>query len=88
MSEKATLCAIREAYARPQGLFGHYGMETRAAEFDRMIAEVERAAAEKAWGRCVGEMPIDPDWKNFYADNNPYRAAALGLTAGQEGEKA
>ena len=56
-----------------------------AAQFDRMIAEVERAAAEMAWDRCVGEMPIDPDWKNFYADNNPYRAAALGLTAGQEG---
>lgn len=46
------------------------------AEFDRMIASVERAAAEKAWDRCVGEMPIDPDWKNFYGDNNPYRAEA------------
>lgn len=44
--------------------------------FGRMIAEVERSAAEKAWNRCVGEMPIDPDWKNLYSDNNPYRAEA------------
>lgn len=43
------------------------------AEFDRMIASVERAAAEKAWDRCVGEMPLDTDWKNYYVDNNPYR---------------
>lgn len=47
-----------------------------AGQFDRWLAEVERAAAEKAWDRCVGEMPIDPDWKNFYGDNNPYRAEA------------
>lgn len=50
--------------------------ERRYARFDRWLAEVERAAAEKAWDRCVGEMPIDPDWKNFYGDNNPYRAEA------------
>ena len=37
------------------------------------LADVERAAAEKAWDRCLGEMPIDLDWKNFYGDNNPYR---------------
>lgn len=43
---------------------------------DEKRAEWERAAAEKAWGRCVGEMPLDLDWKNFYGDNNPYRSAA------------
>lgn len=37
------------------------------------LAEHDRQVAEKAWDRCVGEMPIDPDWKNFYTDNNPYR---------------
>ena len=41
--------------------------------FDRWLAEVRRQAAEEAWARCVSEMPIDPDWKNFYGDNNPYR---------------
>lgn len=46
----------------------------------RWLAEVERAAAEKAWDRCVAEMPIDPDWKNYYGDSNPYRR--------NEGEKA
>lgn len=54
------------------------------AEFSRWLAahdaekraEWERAAAEKAWDRCVGEMPLDLDWKNFYGDNNPYRSAA------------
>lgn len=39
---------------------------------DRKV-ELERKAAEKAWDRCVGEMPIDPDWKIYYGDNNPYR---------------
>lgn len=47
--------------------------EEYEAEFNRWLAEVRREAAEEAWDRCVGEMPIDPDWKNFYGDNNPYR---------------
>lgn len=59
---------VREGYVEGTG-FG----EEVYAQFDRWLAEVERAAAEKAWDRCVGEMPIDPDWKNFYGDNNPYR---------------
>ena len=68
-------------------------------EFDRMIAAVERAAAEKAWGEGqksgmrytermraayeIGrpELPGPPS-------QNPYGAAALGLTAGQEEETA
>lgn len=47
----------------------------RVNEFDRWLAEHDRQVAERAWDRCVGEMPIDPDWKNFYSDQNPYRAA-------------
>lgn len=37
------------------------------------LAKRDRQVAEKTWDRCIGEMPIDPDWKNFYTDNNPYR---------------
>ena len=82
MNEKATLSAIREAYARPQGLFGHYGMEARAAEFDDVIAEVERAAAERAYSEAA--LAIQDGLGAWDAhEHNPYRAA-LGLTAGQE----
>lgn len=78
------LDAIRSAHlerAREDNDYGHvesceFAVEEAAEEFDRMIAEIERTAAGKAWDRCVGEMPIDPDWKNFYLDNNPYRAEA------------
>lgn len=55
----------------------------RIKELEAEIASVERAAAEKAWDRCVGEMPIDPDWKNFYSDNNPYRAEAYRQERGE-----
>lgn len=47
-----------------------------AADLEAFVRDRGRAAAEKAWDRCVGEMPIDPDWKNFYGDNNPYSAEA------------
>lgn len=43
------------------------------AEFDRWLAEVQRAAAEKAWDECLSQMPFDLDWKNQYGDQNPYR---------------
>lgn len=43
------------------------------AEFYRWLAEHDRQVKAEAWDRCVGEMPMDPDWKNFYGDNNPYR---------------
>lgn len=59
---------VRDAYA------GHdFDQAISSAQFARWLAEVERAAAEKAWDRCVAEMPIDPDWKNYYGDSNPYR---------------
>ena len=84
MSSGRTIRKIRRAAVEQLVREGVPPMGAKAS-FDAILAEVERAAAEKALDRCVGEMPIDPDWKNFYADNNPYRAAALGLTAGQEG---
>lgn len=61
-----------------------YGKCDCFQELVRELAEVERAAAEKAWDRCVNEMPIDPDWKNFYSDNNPYRAEAYRQERGEQ----
>lgn len=70
------------------------------AEFDRRIAEVERAAAEKAYeqGRLderhdcnryaeyqQGKI-TEEQYQRGVRSRNPYRAAALGLTAGQEGK--
>lgn len=52
------------------------------------LAEVERAAAEKAWdeGFDAGERDaMQHQTFNEPCIENPYRAA-LGLTAGQEGE--
>jgi hypothetical protein len=37
------------------------------------LTEYTRVKQAEAWDACIGEMPIDPDWKNFYGDNNPYR---------------
>lgn len=60
-------------------------------ELVRELAEVERAAAEKAWwaaesafGQAHDQDHLDP-WSHMPV--NPYRAATLGLTAGQEGEE-
>lgn len=67
---------VRQQYVFSDSVIDGTSFEDPAqgeAEFDRWLAQVELAAAEKAWNRCVGEMPIDPDWKNFYSDNNPYR---------------
>ena len=45
----------------------------QGADADAILASpVIRRIQAEAWDRCVGEMPIDPDWKNFYGDNNPY----------------
>lgn len=43
--------------------------EFYGAQFDSVIRRIQA----EAWDRCVGEMPIGLDWKNFYGDNNPYR---------------
>lgn len=44
------------------------------AEFDRMIAEVERAAAEQAWDRCVASsIYADGSPVEIVANVNPYR---------------
>ena len=61
------------------------------AEYDHWLAEVERAAAEKAWskGHAAGRDYQGDGWNSDAHDpeeDNPYRAAALGLTAEQEGE--
>lgn len=52
--------------------------------FRRWLAEYTRVKQAEAWDRCVGEMPIDPDWKNFYGDNNPYRAEAYRQERGEQ----
>lgn len=51
------------------------GIDAAQEAADAIMPLVRRIQAE-AWDRCVGEMPIDPDWKNFYGDNNPYREGA------------
>ncbi|MGO3147102.1 MAG: hypothetical protein ACTIJ6_05420 [Leucobacter sp.] len=67
----------------------HWEMEGR---FDRWLAEVERAAAEKALtdaadafrsGQISGMFMGRDDYSKAWLRA---RAAALGLTAGQEGE--
>lgn len=64
---------IRTAYA--DGAYTGAGQVARLVEFDRMIAEVERAAAEKAWWEaCVriadGESNLDI--ADTYQKQNPY----------------
>lgn len=54
------------------------GVDAAQEAADLILASpVIRRIQAEAWDRCVGEMPIDPDWKNFYGDNNPY-IEALG----------
>lgn len=89
---------VRMNYIR--GAFGEREMRGRGPRpavyhgkvFDRWCAEVERAAAEKAWsvGHAAGQDYRADGWNSDAHDpeeDNPYRAAALGLTAGQEREK-
>lgn len=52
---------------------GDYFIQKRAA--DKAEAERDAEVAAKAWDRCLGEMPIDLDWKIYYGDSNPYRKA-------------
>lgn len=40
---------IRQAYVRPDGLFGHYGMGARAAKYDAWLAKVVADAKAEAW---------------------------------------
>lgn len=65
-----TIEDVRNHYAYGCGP-EHTWAESRE-DFDRWLSEHDRQVAERAWDRCVGEMPIDPDWKNFYSDQNPY----------------
>lgn len=50
------------------------GSET-AAQFDRMIAELERKAADKAWDEGYQEANSDL-WREGGREGNPYRAEA------------
>lgn len=90
MSEYQLEEELLSAFVKERMRSGPAGEETAIRAADEymawkkgMIAEVERAAAEKAWDRCVGEMPIDQDWKIFYGDNNPYRAEAYRQERGE-----
>lgn len=74
MSDKATLSEIREAYVRPQGLFGHYGAYSRGEDFDAMIAEIELAAAEKALTDAADA--VDPESTVWVADESNPRGGA------------
>ena len=63
--------------------------DTAREKFDAWLAEVERAAAERAWGEghIAGRDYQGDGWNQDAHDpseDNPYRAAALGLTAEQE----
>ncbi|KAM9867083.1 hypothetical protein ACIFOC_00405 [Leucobacter aridicollis] len=50
MSDRTpSLTTVRAAWCRAHPFWATTDVEEREAEFDRMIAEVERAAAEKAW---------------------------------------
>lgn len=67
-----------------------YDFDEAVDGFDRMIAEVERAAAEKAWDACDDAITAALFARGNCRQRcsnawptNPYRAA-LGLTAGQE----
>lgn len=93
--------ALYKSHFDPAALQNHDG----GAEFDRWLAEVERAAAEKALTDAAHafaaasinvEIFNDPDERDARRRSNETRdalvaslrarAAALGLTAGQERE--
>lgn len=63
---------VRDAYMSNQGLKDRSG-----PEFDRWLAEVERAAAEKALLEAAEEIDTAEDRQQF---KNPTEAAPLGWT--------
>lgn len=62
---RAAYIAANMGYTKSESRY-----EALGALFDRMIAEVERAAAEKAWGEGVR----DESWSREYGEipDNPY----------------
>ena len=89
------------AEVREEFVYGHQEVDMRGnvvvsfdeanVRWDRWLAKVERAAAERAWGEghIAGRDYQGDGWNQDAHDpseDNPYRAAALGLTAGQDGE--
>lgn len=79
---------IRDDYLRDGG---PENVRFRGVQWEVWIAEVERAAAEKAWWEAclrIADGENHLDIAHVYQKQNPYLGAALGLTAGQEGENA
>lgn len=73
---RAVLVYLSKYKARDQGDVDLIVVESETiAQFDRMIAEVERAAAEKAFNYAVSIVGIDLDLVNHFKDSNPYRKA-------------
>lgn len=82
---------VRDSYADGRVGIGEWtrfddsvkrAVEEAYAEFDRMIAQVERAAAEKAWGEghAAGRDYQGDGWNCDAHDpeeGNPYRAAEI-----------
>ena len=88
------------AEVREEFVYGHQEVDMRGnvvvsfdeanVRWDRWLAEVERAAAEKAltdaakdWRKYTHTAPTSAPCAEWWLNR---RAAALGLTAGQEGE--
>ena len=55
------------------GLSIYLDGERTEGEFDRWLAEVERAAAEKAWDELAQKLAHDWYWHDGGKDENPYR---------------
>ncbi|MFF8817829.1 hypothetical protein ACF07D_07520 [Leucobacter sp. NPDC015123] len=74
---RPSLTTVRAAWCRAHPFWATTDVEEREAEFDRMIAEVERAAAEKAWDKGLAaamEAEIkDAGYGNTQYPANPYR---------------
>lgn len=73
---------LRSEYAN--GAYTDAGVDRRLAEFDRMLAEVKRAAAERAWdeGNEAGHES-ESHWDGWRYDRgypltNPYRREGEG----------
>ena len=60
MSDRTpSLTTVRAAWCRAHPFWATTDVEEREAEFDRMIAEVERAAAEKALNKAADELRVN-----------------------------
>ncbi len=70
---KPTTDEVREAYqewAWSRRMWSSELEQEDGGEFDRWLAEVERAAAENAWGACMDEAAKQG---TIHEPDNPYR---------------